>query len=68
MIVWVIPDLDLGKLSMWLVGFNGAPFVSCATTGINEYLIERDQVNIIVEPADGYEVSVLLLLDWQVRI
>ena len=81
MTVWVIPDLDLADLSLWLVDINAGPVVCfsfCATIStilqselvlvIIEYFIERNNIVVIIELVDCWEVSVLLALDWQVRI
>ena len=81
MIAWVIPDLNLANLSLWLVDLDAGPvvFTSFRATistileselilGI-EYFIDSDQVVIVVELVNGWEVSVLLVaLDWHVRI
>ena len=75
----MIPDLDLLYLSLWLVNWDGFPVVirpfGAAISSIpqNElvlnigYFIDGDQVVVIVELVSGWEVSVLLALDWHVR-
>ena len=81
MITWAIPDLDLVDLSFRLVDFDAAPIVSVSFgTAIGSIpqseliltivgsFIYGDQVVFGVELVFGWEVSVLLALDWHVRI
>ena len=75
-----IPDLDLGDLSLWLVDINAGPVVAytfCATIStilqselvlIMEYFIERNNIVVIIELVDCWEVSVLLAaIEWPGR-
>ncbi len=82
MITWDIPDLDLGDLSLWLAHFDAAPGVlgNCLSAAIgtipqNElvlsfagYLIDSDKVVVVAELVGGWEVSVLQVPEWHVRI
>ncbi len=77
---WVIPDLDLADLSLWLADFKAAPVVfetlSAAIGSILEgelvmlikYFINSDQPVVVVELVNSWEVPVLLSFDWQVRL
>jgi hypothetical protein len=78
---WVIPDLDLADLSLWLADFKAAPVVfgtlSAAIGSILEgelvlnvvgYFINSDQPVVVVELVNSREVPVLLYFDWQVRL
>ena len=72
MIAWVIPDLDLFNLSLWLVELYAGPVVWVSFRATistipqselelcNDYFIERDQIVFEVELVAGWEVSVLL--------
>ena len=77
-----VPDLDLAELSVWLADFNAVPLLLIsfrATIGsiaqrelplditIGD-LIERDNIVVVVELVDGWEVSYLLVLDLPVRL
>ena len=77
----VIPDLDLLELSRRLADFDAAPVVfrsfratistitqSELVLNSFEYFIDGDEVVFVVELVNGWEVSVLPNLDWQVRI
>ena len=83
MTVLAKPDLDLLELSLWLADLKGDPVVawSLQATIISVRKIEldlslsgwlqfnyTDKVVIVAELLDGWEVSVLLFLDWHVRI
>ena len=77
MTTWVIADLDLGDLSLWLAVLKAAPVaavVLCAAIGaalqtelvlnLARYFIDCDQPVVVVELADCREVLVLLFFDW----
>ena len=78
--MWTISDLDLFILSIWIVYFSAAPVIALsfcvAISTITqselvlkiEYFIDRNKIIIVVELVDGWKVSVLLALDWLVRI
>ncbi len=83
MTVLAKPDLDLLELSLWLADLKGGPVVawSLQATISSVRKIELDQslsgwlqfnytdkVVIVAELLDGREVSVLIFLDWHVRI
>ena len=78
---WVIPDLDLFDLSLWLADLDAAPVITsfsfCAAIGSIPqselvlstfgYFIDRDKVVFVVELVDGWEVCVMLALVWHER-
>ncbi len=84
MITWVVPDLDLGDLSLWLADLDAAPVVfgslnaAIGTIPQNELVlntagwlqfIHSDKVVVVAELVGGWEVSVLLAtLEWHVGI
>ena len=80
MIYWVIPNLDLVQLNLWLGELYAGPVVfrsfraTISTITQSElvltrkYFIDGDKIAFVVELVDGWEVSVLLALDWLVRI
>ncbi len=75
-------DHDLLHLSLWQVEFIANPVVvsqaNCTTiSSILDsklelrsigYLIDSDKIIFVVELVDGWEVFVLVILDWLVRI
>ena len=77
----MIPDLDLVNLSIWVVYFDAGPVVfkslsaTISTIPQSEleltsigYFIDGDKVVFVVELVDGWEVSVLIAIEWHVRI
>ena len=77
----MIPDLDLVNLSIWVVYFDAGPVVfkslsaTISTIPQSEleltsigYFIDGDKVVFKVELVNGWEVFVLLALDWHERI
>ena len=80
LIFMIIPDLDLVNLSLWLVDFNAVPVVthpfgaaigsipqSELVLDIVGYFTDGDKIVFVIELVDGWEVSVLLAVDWFVR-
>ncbi len=77
MMIRPIADLDLAELSLWLADLNVGPLIPlsfCSTIcSITQSelelativcLIDSDKIVIVVEIFDGWEVNILLLLDW----
>ena len=80
MITWVVPDLNLFKLSQWLANLNAAPVVClslCATISsipqcelpldLFGYFIKSNKIILEVEFVYGWKVPVLFLPDWHER-
>ena len=79
MIAWVIPDLDLANLSLWLFELYEVPIALSFRAAISTIpqnklvrnsgsFIDSDKVVVEVELVDDWKVSVLMAIDWQVRI
>ncbi len=77
----MIPDLDLLDLHLLPADLKEGPVVALSLTAtissvrkgelvlaLVGYFIHSDKVVIVVELLNGWEVSVLLFLDWIVRI
>ncbi len=84
MVIFCVPDHDLGELSLWLADFTGGPVVTLSLSATVSTILkcelvlvpvdwlrlnDSDKIVIVAEFLDGREVSVLLaVLEWQVRI
>ncbi len=78
---WVIPDLDLADLSLWLAVFKGGPVLfgslSAAIGSVCKgelvlnsvgYFIHGNKIVVVAELVGGWEESVLLALEWHIGI
>jgi len=79
--VWGINDLDLADLSLGLTIFKTGPIVTTSLSSTTNiilhgklefkivHFINRDEVVVVAEFFNSWEVSVLLsVLEWQIRI